>query len=71
VQVRDLDLTDPSVEEKNTVIWLVTGTIGAEASLGRHFGLSGEVGGGRAIDPTDQGRGGTGPMFGLGLHYYW
>lgn len=42
---RTLQLTDDlSVREETEAIWFVTGTIGAEAALGDHFGLSAEAG---------------------------
>ena len=40
-----------------------------EAAMGDHFGLSGEVGGARIVDPAGSGL--IVPTFGVGLHYYW
>ena len=67
---RRLQFTDDlSVERRTEVVWYVTGTIGGEAAMGDHFGLSGEVGGARIVDPAGPGL--TVPTFGVGLHYYW
>ena len=43
--------------------------LSGEAAMGDHFGLSGEVGGARIVDPADSGL--IVPTFGVGLHYYW
>ena len=67
---RRLQFTDDlSVERRTEAVWYVTGTIGGEAAMGDHFGLSGEVGGARIVDPA--GPGFTAPTLGVGLHYYW
>lgn len=67
---RMLQYTDDlSARRETGVIWYVTGTIGAEAAMGDRFGLSGEVGGARIVDPAGPGL--TVPTFGVGIHYYW
>jgi len=58
-----------SVERRTEVVWYVAGTIGREAAMGDHFGLSGEVRGARIVDPGGPGL--TVPTLGIGLHYYW
>jgi hypothetical protein len=67
---RRLQFTDDlSVKRRTEAVWYVTGTIGGEAAMGDHFGLSGEVGGARIVDPAGSGL--IVPTFGVGLHYYW
>lgn len=57
------------LESRTRIHWYAAITVGAEAALGDHVSLSGEVGGARVWDSL--GLGFAGPSFGIGLHFYW